>query len=161
MGRKPKPTATKRLAGNPGQRKLNPAEPTPQAILPPAPADLTDVGRAKWNETALKLYNQSIVTELDLDMLYMYCVEWETFIEARNLIKANGGMVLKTSNGNPIQNPYVSIANQCKDKMIKIMTEFGMSPASRSRVSTVQKAKPKSLAEKFFNAPIAIDKGGK
>lgn len=91
-------------------------------------------------------------------MLYIFCREWETLVDAQQMIKTFGGPVVTTDKGNPIQNPYVSIANQSKERLIKIMTEFGMSPSSRSKVTTVGKAKPKSLAEKFFNAPLAAEK---
>ena len=155
-GRKAKPAAIKRLAGNVGRHKINQNEPTPELILPLAPADLTDTGRQKWDELALLLYNQGVLTEMDLELLTLFCHEYETYTEARKLIKAFGGFVVKTDKGNPIQNPYVSIANQSKTNMMKILLEFGMSPASRQKVTTAPRAKPKSLAEKFFNAPMTI-----
>lgn len=157
-GRKPKPTLKKLLAGNPGRHPLNDSEPAPDAVLPKAPADLTPIGKAKWDELAVKLFNQSILTELDTDMLYMLCKEWEIMIEAQRMVKKFGGPVVKTDKGNPIQNPYVSIANQAKERILKMLGEFGMSPSSRSRVATVKKAKRQSLAEKFFNAPVAARK---
>jgi len=158
-GRKRKPTAIKQLAGNPGRHKLNDAEPTPEVVLPFAPADLSEVGQAKWDEVALKLYNQSILTELDTDLLYLFCINWQDYLEARANIKAFGGAVVKTDKGNPIQNPYLSIANQCMERMLKILTSFGMTPVDRSKVTTVKKAAPKSLAEKFFNATVAVETG--
>jgi len=157
-GRKTKPTAIKRLEGNLGRRKINENEPAPELILPPAPADLTDVGRAKWDELAALLFNQGVLTEMDLEMLTLFCQEFENYTDARKNIKSFGGPVLKTDKGNPIQNPYLSIANQCKNNMLKILLEFGMSPASRSKVTTAQRVKPKSLAEKFFNAPVVAKK---
>lgn len=156
-GRKRKPTATKILAGNPGKGKLNEHEPTPDLILPPAPDGLNEVGKAKWDEVALRLYNQSILTELDTDLLFILCKSWQKYIEAETMVDKFGGPVIKTDKGNPIQNPYVSIANQNLEKVMKILSLFGMSPVDRSKVTTVQKAKPKSLAEKFFNAPVAAE----
>ena len=37
-GRKPKPTAVKKLEGNPGKRKLNTKEPNPGKEMPDCPA---------------------------------------------------------------------------------------------------------------------------
>ena len=37
-GRKPKPTALKKLEGNPGKRKLNNKEPVPDKGMPDCPA---------------------------------------------------------------------------------------------------------------------------
>lgn len=153
-GRKRKPTAEKRLA-NAGRRKLPENEPAPEVILPSAPPDLTAIGLAKWDEMSLLLFNQGVLTEMDVELLALYCREYESYMDALKNIKAFGGPVVRTDKGNPIQNPYLSIANQCKERMIKILLEFGMSPASRSKVTAAPRAKPKSLAEKFFNAPVS------
>ncbi len=155
-GRKRKPTAIKKLAGNPGRHPLNELEPQPELVLTTAPADLTDIGRAKWDELSVLLYNQGILTEMDLEMLHLFCQEYEMYVDAVKNVKAFGGPVVKTDKGNSIQNPYLSVANQCKERMMKILLEFGMSPASRSRVSAAPRARPKSLAEKFFNAPVSV-----
>lgn len=154
-GRKRKPTALKQLAGNPGKGKLNEHEPEPELVLPPAPANLAEVGRAKWDEMSLLLFNQGVMTEMDQEMLHLFCQDYEMYVDAVKNMKDFGGPVVKTDKGNPIQNPYLSVANQCKERMIKILLEFGMSPASRSRVTAAPRAKPKSLAEKFFNAPVS------
>ena len=53
-----------------------------------------------------------------------------------------------TSNGNIIQNPLVGIANKSLELMHKYLTEFGMSPSSRTRVS----AKKKTGEKKGFAA---------
>ena len=52
-GRKPKPTETKRRAGNPGNRPLNEAEPTATPGAPPRPDHLDEDGRAASYPTAL------------------------------------------------------------------------------------------------------------
>lgn len=154
-GRKRKATAVKKLAGNPGKRKLNEFEPEPELVLPPAPVELAEIGRAKWDEMTLLLYNQGVMTEMDQEILRIFCEEFEMYVDATKNMKAFGGPVVKTEGGNPIQNPYLSVANKCKERMIKILLEFGMSPASRSRVTSAPRAKPKSLAEKFFNVPVS------
>ena len=43
---------------------------------------------------------------------------------------------------NPIQSPYVSIANRHAEIMMRIASEFGFTPASRSRISTPNKSEP-------------------
>ena len=44
-GRKPKPTAVKKLEGNPGKRKLNMKEPVPAKGMPACPDWLMPDGR--------------------------------------------------------------------------------------------------------------------
>jgi threonine dehydratase len=54
--------------------------------------------------------------------------------------KARG--VVKSPTGYPIQSPYVSIANRQTEIMMKIATEFGFTPASRSRISAPLTTQP-------------------
>jgi len=43
--------------------------------------------------------------------------------------------VIKSPSGFPIQSPYLAIANKAMDQMTKLLTEFGMSPSSRTCVA--------------------------
>jgi phage terminase small subunit len=43
--------------------------------------------------------------------------------------------MVKSPTGYPIQSPYVSIANRQAEIMMRIASEFGFTPASRSRIS--------------------------
>jgi Phage terminase, small subunit len=47
--------------------------------------------------------------------------------------------MVKSPSGYPIQSPYVSIANRQAEIMMRIASEFGFTPASRSRISTPAK----------------------
>ena len=45
-----------------------------------------------------------------------------------------GGMVIETTNGNMIQNPYVGIANKAWADYTRLTAEFGLTPSSRTRI---------------------------
>ena len=60
------------------------------------------------------------------------------------------GTVVKTTNGNLIQNPYLSIANRAMMDMARLAVEFGMTPSSRSRVKSTVIPKPKSEFELYM-----------
>ena len=47
-GRKPKPTALKKLEGNPGKRKLNTKEPVPGKGMPDCPKWLLPEAKKEW-----------------------------------------------------------------------------------------------------------------
>ena len=48
---------------------------------------------------------------------------------------AKFGLVIKSpKSGFPIPNPYLGVANVALDKMRAFCTEFGMTPASRTRI---------------------------
>ena len=54
--------------------------------------------------------------------------------EATEAIQKYGTMI-KSPQGYPIQSPYLSIANRQTEIMMRIASEFGFTPASRSRIS--------------------------
>ena len=150
MGRPAKPTALKRLAGNPGKRALNEREPRPRRELPPCPRWLAKTARAEWRRVARELYDAGVLTMVDRSALAAYCTAFARWQEAEGIVQAKG-MVIKTTNGNLIPNPYLSIANRAMDDMRRFAVEFGMTPASRTRVAAADTGQGEmSLAEMLF-----------
>lgn len=47
------------------------------------------------------------------------------------------GVVLKAPSGFPVQSPYLAIANRAMEQLRQLLSEFGMSPASRARVQAL------------------------
>ena len=54
-GRKPKPTALKKLESNPGKRKLNTKEPVPAKGMPECPKWLLPEAKEEWKRLCKKL----------------------------------------------------------------------------------------------------------
>ena len=75
-----------------------------------------------------------MLTNLDRAALAAYCGAYALWAEATEAIQKYGTMV-KSPTGFPIQSPYVSIANRQAEIMMRIASEFGFTPASRSRIS--------------------------
>jgi phage terminase small subunit len=50
--------------------------------------------------------------------------------------------MVKSPTGFPIQSPYLAIANRQAEIMMRIASEFGFTPASRSRIATPAKPGP-------------------
>ena len=140
-GRRPKPTRMKRLTGNPGKRPLNADEPRPEPTVPECPPELGPVARQEWDRLAGELGALKILTALDRAALAAYCNAYGLWAEAIQAIQKYGTMV-KSPSGYPIQSPYVSIANRQAEIMMRIASEFGFTPASRSRISTPTKSEP-------------------
>jgi P27 family predicted phage terminase small subunit len=82
-----------------------------------------------------ELASLKILTALDRAALAAYCNAYGLWAEAIEAIQKYGTMV-KSPTGYPIQSPYVSIANRQAEIMMRIASEFGFTPASRSRIST-------------------------
>jgi P27 family predicted phage terminase small subunit len=140
-GRRPKPTRLKLLTGNPGKRPINMNEPKPEIAIPDCPPELGPVAQTEWHRLAAELGKLRILTHLDRAALAAYCGAYALWAEATENIQKFGTMV-KSPTGYPIQSPYVSIANRQAEIMMRIASEFGFTPASRSRISAPTKAEP-------------------
>jgi len=134
-GRRPLPTRMKVLTGNPGKRPLNEHEPQPEPRIPDCPPQLGPIAREEWDRLVGELASLRMVTALDRSALAAYCNAYGLWAEATEAIQKYGTMV-KSPTGYPIQSPYVSIANRQAEIMMRIASEFGFTPASRSRIST-------------------------
>lgn len=136
-GRKPKPTRLKLIAGTPGHRPLNDAEPQPELIdetLAP-PSWLSGEARVVWAREFPKLVRNNMIADVDLNAFARYCQACGRLVVAESYV-AKQGEVLISPSGFPIQNPYLAVANKASEMAGKLETEFGMTPSSRSRVST-------------------------
>jgi P27 family predicted phage terminase small subunit len=131
----------KLLTGNPGKRPMNMHEPKPDPVVPDCPAELGPVARREWDRLAGELGKLKLLTTLDRAALAAYCGAYALWAEATEAIQKFGTMV-KSPSGYPIQSPYVSIANRQAEIMMRIASEFGFTPASRSRISTPTEREP-------------------
>ena len=121
-GRKPKPTAVKKLEGNPGKRKLNTKEPNPGKGMPDCPARLSE-----------KLNQMGVLTEIDRSAFAAYCQSYARWKEAQEHINSEGA-TYETENGMQRPNPWVAICNTEQRLMMQAASEFGLTPSARSRI---------------------------
>ena len=140
-GRRPKPTRLKLLTGNPGKRPLNEREPEPEPTIPDCPPELGAVARREWDRLASELGKLRIITNLDRAALAAYCGSYALWAEATEQIEKYGSMV-KSPSGYPQQSPYLAIANRQTEIMMRIASEFGFTPASRSRIAAPHEKAP-------------------
>lgn len=137
-GRKPLPSKLKVLRGTDQPCRMNPHEPSLAAVVPDTPAFLGTIAREEWNRKAPLLARMGVLTEGDDAALAAYCQAYERFVEAEGKIRQSG-LLIKTSSGNVIQNPLVGVANRAMELMHKFLTEFGMTPSSRSKVTATKR----------------------
>jgi P27 family predicted phage terminase small subunit len=148
-GRRPKPTHLKLLQGNPGKRPLNADEPKPPVELPPPPDHLSELAKQEWKNMGEQLVKLGLLTTIDRAAFAAYCVVWARWIEAEQALKTTGPVVRSTS-GTPMLSPFYTVANQSLSQMRAYLTEFGMTPSSRSRTSVAGEAKTDPLEDFLF-----------
>jgi len=140
-GRKPQPTELKKLQGNPGKRPLNTREPVmpeadPSFDAPPVELASDLVAAGEWQRLAPILRKSKTVTEADRGALLSLCQQWSRYLEANKSV-ATAGMVVRSPSGYPMPNPYIAIANRALSMCVKLWAELGLTPSSRSRVTSV------------------------
>jgi P27 family predicted phage terminase small subunit len=133
-GRRPKPTHLKLLQGNPGKRPLNGNEPKPAATIPDVPEHLSEAAKAEWTRMSVELNKLGLLTVVDRSAFAGYCMAWGRWVEAEQALKKTGPVV-RAPSGYPILSPYLAVANRALEHMRMFLIEFGMTPASRAKLS--------------------------
>jgi P27 family predicted phage terminase small subunit len=158
-GRKPTPSHLKLVTGNPGRRPLNKREPAVNSGAPTPPAELNEFARREWTRLCAQLRRAGLLSTIDRAALAAYCQSYGVWVQAEQALArmaANDpvtfGLMVKTSNGNIIQNPLVGIARGARSDMVRFAVEFGMTPSARSRVQAnfTEQAPAASTERKYF-----------
>ena len=134
MTGRPKPTALRLIEGNPSRRPFNKNEPKPAPVIPKCPCHLNDAAKIEWKRTAKKLPKLGLLTVIDGPQFALYRQAWGRWVEAEDALKKHGTIVKALKTGWPMQSPYLAVANKAMEQMQRALSEFGMSPASRTRV---------------------------
>lgn len=157
-GRRPKPTALKELEGNPGKRPLNDAEPKPPRPdrVPYAPRFLTPEAQKEWRRVVGILVDLNLYTEVDHAALAMYCQAYGRWVAAEREIDATGGPTLVSEAGGLYQNPWQTAANKAFDQVRRMLGEFGLTPATRSRLKVGPAEEQDELEALLFRRNVRV-----
>jgi P27 family predicted phage terminase small subunit len=143
-GPAPKPTAIKKLQGNPGKRKLNTLEPIPAAGPCDCPDHLDEIAKKEWGRVSGILTRMKVLTEADYIALGTLCQAYSTLIAAQRQLNKSG-MLYKTQSGYVQQSPLFGIIHAQTNIVNALIREFGLTPSSRTRLSVVSpEEKPKN-----------------
>src|SRR4051812_32068274 len=88
-GRPPKAARLKILSGNPGKRPVN-SPPRPAGADPAPPDWLQGEARAEWGRVASELHKLGLLTVLDVSVLAVYCICYQTWAEAVRAVAREG-----------------------------------------------------------------------
>ena len=127
------------IDGNPGKRPLNGREPQPAAVEPHCPEHLDKDARKEWRRLVPILLRMRVLTEADGYALANLCQAYSTMAKAQRKLN-DTGLLLKTPSGYVQQSPLLSVVNTCVETITKLCREFGLTPASRSRLQITEPA---------------------
>ncbi len=134
-GRKPKPTALKKLSGNPGGRKLNENEPQFSQLTDVEPPTwLSDLALTMWQTVMPELLSNNVLTVPDLHNVEAFCTAYARWRQAEDEVR-KVGITIETV----IKNPAVTVINESLSQMMKFGSLLGLDPSSRQRLSGAAK----------------------
>jgi len=142
MARKTIPRKLKMIKGTHRPCRDNKNEPEYPVEVSKPPDFLNKLGLKEWNELTKIFEKQGIISQIDKACLASYCQLFGRWAEAETELNKST-LLIKTTSGNIIQNPLLGIANTALKLMNKCLTEFGMTPASRNKVSAKKTKKKK------------------
>lgn len=135
-GRKPTPTALKLIRGNPGRRPLPLHEFNPEPRIPNCPEHLKGEARNEWDRITPELLRYGLISDADRAMVAMMCTTWAHYCEAEQMVERISASADAAASANryPPLARWITISARAVEIYKSLCTEFGMSPATRSRV---------------------------
>lgn len=138
-GPKPLPANVHLLRGNPSKKSAAELRDglSPDVEIPKPPRHLKGEALKEWKRVSVELEKLGLVSQIDRAVLAMYCTAWGRYVDAEAKILELGerGLVDVTPNGFPVQSAWLTVANKAMEQCLKYLSEFGMSPSARSRVT--------------------------
>lgn len=133
-GRKPRPTKIKILEGEKNKNRINRREPKPHPGRPTCPDHLSTAAKSEWKRIVPQLEDMGLLSKIDRTELAFYCQAYARWKKAEAVLNEKGELY-KTQSGNVIISPMLWVANRAMEQCHKFLIEFGMTPASRGRIS--------------------------
>jgi P27 family predicted phage terminase small subunit len=134
-GPKPAPTELKLLRGV-REDRINPASPAVVEGDPPCPAHLDDVARSKFHELVNDLRANGVLSRTDAASIELYASTYSLWRMARDDLKEAKNLTVEGAMGGTKTNPVLSIVTTTSGLLARLQSEFGLTPSSRSRVSS-------------------------
>ena len=136
-GRIPKPKVLNDLKGDPSNRRRTKREPKAPEHYPTKPDYLEEdpIASEEWDSMCGLLESMGLLSCADRASIEMYCSAYSRYRNAEINVRRSGEVIISPRNKYPMVSPYVSVLNKNLDTCRKLLLEFGLTPAARSRMS--------------------------
>jgi P27 family predicted phage terminase small subunit len=151
-GPAPKPTALRIVEGNRSHRPLPVGEPQYAAAIPKCPRDLSPAARKIWRDLVREMSAVNLLRRVDAHALRQLCENQALLDQLHAGLSAHAESMASESwvKGNPLSGgPMVALLStiagrrimssirELEAQLVTQRREFGLTPASRTRVSTI------------------------
>ena len=156
-GRPRKPTVLRVLHGDfeKDPKRQNKREPKPKTGKPVCPKWIAGEARKEWNRICKLLSETGVLTKDTGPALEQYCSAYKLWRKALDHVEKNGIATVRTdSKGNKhiVRNPYAKEMREQAHACHKWLIEFGLTPASRTRIQITNETDTASDKAKKFLA---------
>lgn len=93
------------------------------------------VARKTWRQMYRILIENDVLTQMDQTALELLCTTYAKWREASLAAKIG---VYETKTGYVSHNPMINVENRYAKELRALLTEFGLTPSSRSRIDLSQ-----------------------
>ena len=145
MANRPVPTALKIVRGTDQPCRVNPDEPVIASDKIIRPPHVKGAAKKFWEQFVPTMQAAGIISNADVPGIEALCrkyAEWNQYQKAAE----RDGLIIMKVNGDLVASPYISLAQKSFDSFRLMLTEFGMTPSSRTKVSTI---KPKETKDEW------------
>lgn len=156
-GRPSIPTALKVLAGTARKDRVPKNEPKPTEFreTPNPPTYFDIVAKKEWNRLAPDLIRLGLLTIADVTLFEAYCLCHSRIVQAQKDLKKAKSLTYEHTNkagaGNVIVRPEVTIIQKESIILKALASEFGCTPAARSRMNAPDIVPPGDISGKSSN----------
>lgn len=164
MGRRgppPKPSALKRAHGTYRPDRAAPNEVAPAPGVPDMPRWLDAEGRREWKRVVPQLEALGVLATVDRAMLADYCAAHSLAVRATREYQ-RAPLMTEGPHGH-VPNPLLKVAKEARAQAARLGAEFGLSAASRTRISAPERKPEGDESEDFLfggrapRAPVKRD----
>lgn len=144
-GRPRKPTELKKLGGTLQPSRTNALEPVPEVALGHPPDWLSATAKEYWSEIGGLLLQMNLVSYGDTAAMTLLCDVLAQWVSVRVTIAKKGRVYELLSDGGKVfrARPEVAMEADLWRRAAAMLTQFGLTPASRSKVSAIKATEEK------------------
>jgi P27 family predicted phage terminase small subunit len=138
-GRPRKPTTLKKLGGTLQPSRTNPLEPIPDVALGLPPEWLSATAKEYWQEIGGILLQMKLISYADTAAMTLLTDVLAQWVSVRVTIAKKGRVYELLSDGGKVfrARPEVAMEADLWRRAQRMLVEFGLTPASRSKVSAL------------------------
>lgn len=142
MPNRPKPSHLKVVQGTVRKDRVNKREPKPKLETPKPPGWMSDEGKVMWGRFSVQLEQMGVLTAADGPALELLVTSYLEFVKLEKQLADEGYTYLTVAtNGERVTkaNPAASMLREARQQHRMLLIEFGLTPAARTKVHTVQR----------------------